>query len=87
MYTEAELAKIRWSCRRGMKELDIMVMPFYEDVFTSLPENEQADFVRLLDANDPDLFRYCMRKKTPNDPALASIVNKIIAHRNAQFAK
>lgn len=87
MYTESELAKIKWSCRRGMKELDIMIMPFFEDVFGSLPDSEQADFVRLLEADDPDLFRYCMRKKTPEDPALATIVQKIIAHRHAQFEK
>lgn len=87
MYTESELAKIKWSCRRGMKELDLMIMPFFEEVFASLPDNEQADFVKLLQADDPDLFRYCMRKTTPQDLGLATIVQKIIAHRHAQFEK
>lgn len=87
MYTESELAKIKWSCRRGMKELDIMVMPFFEEVFASLPHSEQTAFVKLLEADDPDLFRYCMRKTTPQDPALAAIVQKIIAHRHAQFER
>jgi len=87
MYSTKELARIKWTCRRGMKELDIMIMPFFEHVFPTLSEEEQQDFVNLLKVDDPDLFRFCMRQKIPEDVKLAQIVKKIIAYRNAQFAR
>lgn len=41
-------ARIRWACRRGMLELDVLFMPFVEDAFDSLSVEQQAIFQRLL---------------------------------------
>ena len=49
-------ARIRWACRRGMLELDVLFMPFVEDAFDSLSVEQQAIFQRLLTEEDPDLF-------------------------------
>lgn len=35
MYTTEEKARIRWACRRGMLELDVVVMPFLKSVLRS----------------------------------------------------
>ncbi|MCV5333976.1 succinate dehydrogenase assembly factor 2, partial [Escherichia coli] len=56
MYTPEEKARIKWACRRGMLELDVVIMPFFEECFDTLSEQEQRDFVSLLECDDPDLF-------------------------------
>lgn len=43
-------AKLRWACRRGMLELDVLFMPFVEDAYDSLSDNEKGIFQRLLSA-------------------------------------
>ncbi|MCV5902066.1 succinate dehydrogenase assembly factor 2, partial [Escherichia coli] len=43
MYTPEEKARIKWACRRGMLELDVVIMPFFEECFDALNEQEQRD--------------------------------------------
>ena len=47
-------ARIRWACRRGMLELDVLFMPFVEEAYDSLSAEQQAIFQRLLTEEDPD---------------------------------
>ena len=35
-YSLQELNRFRWRCRRGMAELDILLVPFFEDAFEAL---------------------------------------------------
>ena len=51
MYTTEEKARIKWACRRGMLELDVVIMPFFEECFEELKDNEQRDFVSLLECD------------------------------------
>ena len=41
-------ARIHWACRRGMRELDISIMPFFEYEYDSLSDDDKRLFVRLL---------------------------------------
>ncbi|PWI34704.1 succinate dehydrogenase assembly factor 2 family protein [Vibrio albus] len=86
MYTEKERARIKWSCRRGMLELDVVIMPFYEECFDSLSAEEQTDFVALLECDDPDLFRWVMHQGVSDDPKLAAMVDKIVAHNASKLS-
>ena len=54
--TPAELNRIRLRSRRGMAELDILFIPFFDDVFPFLSEIRQNAFVRLLTEEDPELW-------------------------------
>lgn len=80
MYSDKEKARIKWACRRGMLELDVVIMPFYEECFDALPEEEQRDFVSLLACDDPDLFRWVMQQGRSSDARLAAMVDKIVVH-------
>lgn len=85
MYTAEEKARIKWACRRGMLELDVMIMPFFEQCFESLSETEQQDFVALLECDDPDLFTWVMEHGRSENPALAGMVDKIVAHNRSKL--
>ncbi|AYY83017.1 MULTISPECIES: FAD assembly factor SdhE [Proteus] len=74
-------ARINWACRRGMRELDISIMPFFENEYDTLSDNDKALFVRLLECADPDLFNWLMNHGRPDDESLYYMV-KLIQERN-----
>lgn len=76
-------ARIHWACRRGMRELDISIMPFFEHEYDLLSEADKQIFVRLLSSDDPDLFNWLMNYGVPKDPELAYMV-KFIQMRNKE---
>ncbi|MDR0217627.1 MAG: FAD assembly factor SdhE [Enterobacteriaceae bacterium] len=77
-------ARIHWACRRGMRELDISIMPFFEYEYDSLSEDDKRIFVRLLECADPDLFNWLMNHGRPEDEALFSMVQLIQSRNQAR---
>lgn len=77
-FTELELNRLRWRSRRGMLELDLLLLPYFDEVFADLPEDEQQVFVQLLDQDDPDLLQWFSRKGIPEDPGLRAMVERIL---------
>ncbi|MDY6827747.1 MAG: succinate dehydrogenase assembly factor 2 [Pseudomonadota bacterium] len=54
-----------WSSRRGMLELDLLLLPFAEQVFPQLTPQHQALYVELLAQEDQQLFAWLVRGDTP----------------------
>ncbi|HJP50009.1 MAG TPA: succinate dehydrogenase assembly factor 2 [Pseudomonadales bacterium] len=78
MPSELELNRLRWRSRRGMLELDLLLLPFFDEVFRDLPENQQQAFERLLEQDDPDLLQWFSQKDQPDDDELAELVRIIL---------
>jgi antitoxin CptB len=72
--------RLRWACRRGMLELDVLLGNFLEEVYSNLNQEDQNLFVRLLDCNDQELFGWLTGKNQASDPQLAIMVEKIRKH-------
>ncbi|AHG19324.1 hypothetical protein Z042_06605 [Chania multitudinisentens RB-25] len=70
-------ARIHWACRRGMRELDISIMPFFEHEYDTLSDEDKALFIRLLASDDPDLFNWLMNHGAPQDKELQRMVSLI----------
>lgn len=68
-------AKIAWSCRRGMKELDLILQPFYEQVFPILTNDQQDYFAQLLALDDLCLFACLFEQQKLSDPFLQAQIN------------
>ncbi|MDQ6576257.1 succinate dehydrogenase assembly factor 2 [Haemophilus parahaemolyticus] len=66
--------KLEWACRRGMRELDKMIMPFYQNHFNSLTEVEQQAFVEMLTYPDPELFRWVMHQLPAPTQAITDVI-------------
>ena len=74
----ADLGRLRWRCRRGMRELDILLSRYVNERFRAATAGEQAAFRRLLEAPDGDLYAYCLGYAQP--PAdFAALVARITA--------
>ncbi|STO55134.1 Flavinator of succinate dehydrogenase [Canicola haemoglobinophilus] len=56
--------RIEWDCRRGMLELDKVIMPFFQQYFDELPDAKKDIFLRLLACSDLQLFS-CFFNRTP----------------------
>ncbi|QHB16812.1 MULTISPECIES: succinate dehydrogenase assembly factor 2 [Mannheimia] len=69
--------KLEWECRRGMRELDKMIMPFYQNHFDKLTENQQHAFVEMLASPDPELFRWVMLQAPAPTPEIAELIKLI----------
>lgn len=78
MFTQKRLARLKWACRRGMLELDVLLLPFVEQAFDELSYEQQETFERLLTSDDPDLYAWAMGHQTCEDTALAEMVSMII---------
>tara|TARA_B110000483_G_scaffold99953_1_gene122589 strand:- start:21856 stop:22101 length:246 start_codon:yes stop_codon:yes gene_type:complete len=72
-----DINRLKWATRRGMLELDLVLLPFLENCFETLSDDDQAGFEKLLACQDPDIFDWFMRKAIPSDPGVKIIVDKI----------
>ena len=71
--------KLRWACRRGMLELDVILGNFLNEAYPALSEEDKERFVELLNCTDPELFAWLMGHEHPKDPDLSKIVEIICA--------
>lgn len=70
--------RLRWACRRGMLELDVLFEPFVDEAYDALNDEQQAIFRRLITCDDPDLFAWFMGHQKCPDPELAGMVELML---------
>ena len=70
----SEMSRLRWLCRRGMKELDLVLTGYLERHYASASASQQAQFRDLLQMQDPDLYNLLLRRGEPNDPELVALL-------------
>jgi len=79
---DPELRRLRWRCRRGMRELDQLMLRYLDGRWPQADEAERDVFLRLLDSEDDKLWRWFMGREEPADAELAGIVQRIIGLPN-----
>ena len=50
-----QLARLRWQCRRGTKELDLLLQRYLDSGYLLADDEEKALFVELLELEDDEL--------------------------------
>lgn len=71
-------ARLKWACRRGMLELDVLFIPFVDEAYDDLSTEKQFTFERLLTCQDPELFAWFMGHETCEDTELNDMVQFIL---------
>ena len=61
-----------------MLELDLLLLPFFDEVFAELESDEQQAFIKLLEQEDPILWDWFSRKSESDAPELAALVERIL---------
>jgi antitoxin CptB len=72
--TGRELERIRWHCRRGMLELDLVLKAFVEQHLADLAAGELDAFRRILERPDPELLDFVMGHSDPEDTAERELI-------------
>ncbi len=78
MVEDVELNRLYWHSRRGMLELDVLLVPFVREVYSTLNEVDRNVYVRLLECEDQDMFGWFMERAESEDPELQRMVRMIL---------
>jgi antitoxin CptB len=71
---DAERKRLRWRCRRGMRELDVLLERYLAEVWPGAGEAQRRAFAALLEWPDPELAALCFGRRSTTDPEIAAVV-------------
>ena len=74
---DPELNRLRWRCRRGMRELDVLLERYLAERWPTAPEARRAAFRALLELPDPELAALCLRRSVTPVAELAGLIAEI----------
>ncbi|MCV6624375.1 MAG: succinate dehydrogenase assembly factor 2 [Cellvibrionaceae bacterium] len=72
-----EKNRLFWGSRRGMLELDLVLLPFLENIYPGLEQEDKERYWALLECEDQDMFAWFLKRQDPEDPELLKIVTII----------
>lgn len=77
MNNQAEFNRLYWHSRRGMLEIDVLLMPFTKYHYKSLCSLDQQAYRRLLRCEDQEIWEWLRGFQVPHDKDLARIIQHI----------
>ena len=72
-----EIKRLRWRCRRGMRELDQLMLRYLDTRWPIADDAERTLFLQLLDCEDDKLWRWFMGLERPEEESIDAIVRLI----------
>lgn len=90
--TENRLRRLRMrSWRRGMKEMDMILGPFADDLLNELESDELDSYEILLEQNDQDLYRWITARtgarQLQGRPDLQKILDRVTDFVTAKWSR
>lgn len=76
----ARLRQLRWRCRRGMRELDVLLMGYMDKDYAAASPRLQRAFEQLLTMQDPDIQALLAGRLAADDAALDELVQRLLDH-------
>ena len=77
MTQDTRFARLRYTSRRGMLELDVLLIPFLDEQYAELSEAEIAAYEAFLEEPDPDLFAWLMGYQACENEAYRELIARI----------
>lgn len=71
------IGALYWRSRRGMGEVELRLVPFFERCFEALPDADRQAYAGLLEMEDWQLHDWLQGRSEPSEPHLARIVGLI----------
>lgn len=72
-----ELKRLRWRCRRGMRELDKLFERYLDHRWPAASDDERGVFLQLLECEDDKLWRWFMGYEAVPDATQAALIQRI----------
>ena len=77
--------KIYWQCKRGLQELDSILIPFVKNHFSELQLEERALFQHLLTFQDIELMDWLVNRVEPSEKGLIKIINLVMEKHKISY--
>ena len=74
------LGRLRWRCRRGIRELDVLLTAYVDTRYAQAGAADQEGFRSLLEQENSLIYAYCLRRELPPGAALRAVVAAITAN-------
>ena len=74
----AENSELRWQCRRGMRELDVLLERYLDNCYGAASAEEKSAFSELLSLQDPALGAYLLLDERHPDAVTRRVVADIL---------
>jgi antitoxin CptB len=71
-------SKLQWQCRRGMRELDVLLERYLKNCYAESNDAEKSAFQQLLTLSDPDLAGYLLRDVPHDDGLTSDVIARIL---------
>jgi antitoxin CptB len=75
---DTAFGKLQWQCRRGMKELDFLLVRYLRERYAHASSDERAAFADFLELPDPDIARYLLAGDVPSDSRRAALCRQLL---------
>jgi antitoxin CptB len=72
------IGRLEWRCRRGMKELDFLLLRYLRQRHVVAGGDERAAFAEFLELPDPDIAGYLFAGDVPSDPRHAALCRAML---------
>ncbi len=72
-----EEGRLAWRCRRGMKELDLVLMRYLRERWPAATVAEKESFERILDLPDPLLAAYLTGRERSSDGEVQELLDQM----------
>ncbi|MAS82065.1 MAG: hypothetical protein CMF45_05190 [Legionellales bacterium] len=70
-------SRLLWRCRRGIREMDIVLQEFLNQSYDMLNDADKSSFSQLLNEADLDILNWIMEKDEPRNDGLKNIITLI----------
>ena len=81
--TDDSTKRLRWQCRRGMKELDQLLSAYLDNDYDAATATDKAAFCALLELSDPELVGYLLQRQEPGSEIIARGIDIILGRDRA----
>jgi antitoxin CptB len=71
-------SKLKWHCRRGMRELDVLLERYLAREYEKAPPTQQAAFETLLSLQDPEILELLTGRVVTDNAGLRDVVKRLL---------
>ena len=71
------MSQLHWQCRRGMRELDVLLERYLNARYPAAPDDEKRAFEDILRLSDPELVGYLLHGERAETPAMERVFSQL----------
>ena len=75
-------SRLKWRCRRGIREMDLLFEKYLHQYYPYLPTAEQENFAALLEETDLDIYDWITGRREPEKPAYLPLIKQLQSLKN-----